>query len=665
MSEPFRGAGQSADFAEAFRVLFQAPAEAERICRALLARENTPPVQLLLAGALRLQGDFAGALAIARPLAQTSPRWPGAHFETGLALAGLERNADALDALRRTEQLGPLPGLHQAMGDVFWAMGDKLNAVLAYERSLGSGLPPEPLIHEATRALAQQNPAEAERLLRLQLARTPSDVLAQRLLAEIYSSQGRFEDAEPLLRGLLERVPTFTLGRYGLALVLFHQQKLAPALEQFDLLLSRDPRRLEYLGLKAETLARLGAFPESLACLEYLLEHHPNDAGSWDNYGHLLRTLGRRAECEVAYKRAIELRPTLGDAYWGLANLKTFKFEPDLVRAMRAQLDRLDFGPSEDRIALLFALGKALEDQRDFSDAFAAYDEGNRLRRAYLPHDRVANTKGVARARSLFTAPFFAARAHSGSAAPDPIFIVGMPRAGSTLVEQILSSHSAVEGTMELIELVAIAKRLGAARPYPECLSELSEPELRSLGEEYLERTRPFRKSDAPYFIDKLPNNFAHTGLIHLILPNARIVDVRRNPLACCVSNFKQHWATGQTFAYDLTDLGAYYRDYVKLMAHFDSVLPGRVHRVIYEELVADLEGETRRLLDACGLPFEEACLRFHENKRAVRTPSSEQVRQPIFTAGIDSWKPYEAWLEPLKTALGPTLELYPNAPPL
>lgn len=657
--------GPSADFAEAFRVLFEKPAEAERICRALLERETTPSVQLLLAGALRLQGNFAGALALARPLAQLTPNWPAAHFEAGLALAGLERNADALDAMRRVELLGAFPGLQRAFGDILWAMGDRSRADLAYSRHLAGGGPPEPLLHEATRAFAAQNPVEGERLLRLQLLRAPGDVMAQRILAELYSGQGRFDEAEPLLRACLERAPSFALGRYGLALVLFHQHKSAAAVEQLDLLLERDPRRLEYLRPKAEALARMGAFEESAACLEYLLQEHPNDAEGWDNYGHILRTLGRREECEAAYRRAIALRPTLGDAYWALANLKTFRFDADLVRAMREQLARPEFTTGDDRIAMLFALGKALEGERDFAGAFAAYDEGNRLRRSSLPHDRAANTEGVRRARTVFTAPFFAARAGNGSAAPDPIFIVGMPRAGSTLVEQILSSHSAVEGTMELIELVAIAKRLGADRPYPEMLSQLSAQDLRALGEEYLERTRPFRKTDAPYFIDKLPNNFAHAGLIHLILPNARIVDVRRNPLACCVSNFQQHWATGQTFAYDLTDLGAYYRDYVELMAHFDAVLPGRVHRVIYEKLVADLEGETRRLLDACELPFEDACLRFHENKRAVRTPSSEQVRQPIFTAGIDSWKPYDAWLGPLKTALGPTLDLYPTAPPL
>lgn len=657
--------GPVGDFAEAFRVLFEKPAEAERICRALLERETTPSAQLLLAGALRLQGDFAGALALARPLAQSTPNWPAAHFEAGLALAGLERNADALDAMRRVELLGAFPGVQRAIGDIFWAMGDRARADLAYGRHLAGGGPPEPLLHEATRAFAAQNPVEGERLLRLQLLRAPGDVMAQRILAELYSGQGRFDEAEPLLRACLERAPSFALGRYGLALVLFHQHKSAAAVEQFDLLLERDPRRLEYLRPKAEALARMGAFEESAACLEHLLQQYPNDAEGWDNYGHILRTLGRRDECEAAYKRAIALRPTLGDAYWALANLKTFRFDADLVRSMREQLARPEFSTGDDRIAMLFALGKALEGERDFAGAFAAYDEGNRLRRSYFPHDRAANTENVKRARAVFTAPFFAAHAGSGSAAADPIFIVGMPRAGSTLVEQILSSHSAVEGTMELIELVAIAKRLGADQPYPEMLTQLSAQDLRALGEEYLERTRPFRRTDAPYFIDKLPNNFAHTGLIQLILPNARIVDVRRNPLACCVSNFQQHWATGQTFAYDLTDLGAYYRDYVELMAHFDAVLPGRVHRVIYEKLVADLEGETRRLLDACGLPFEEGCLRFHENKRAVRTPSSEQVRQPIFTAGIDSWKPYDAWLEPLKTALGPTLDLYPIAPPL
>ncbi len=374
----------------------------------------------------------------------------------------------------------------------------------------------------------------------------PADVLALRLLAEVLSSVGRFDEAEPLLRLCLERTPGFTLARYGLAMVLFHDHRIPPALEQVEQLLAGDPKRLEYLNLKADALGRIGDFTSAAACLESIVGSYPNDANAWSNYGHILRALGRRADCETAYKRAIALKPEMGEAYWGLANLKTFQFQPSDIATMREQLQRIDF--REDKTPLLFALGKALEDQGNYEEAFAVYSQANAMRRARLPHDQEEQTAAARRARALFTPDFFAGRAGVGCSTNDPIFVVGMPRSGSTLVEQILASHSSVEGTMELIELLAIARRLGKGGEYPELLRDLPANSLRELGEEYLERTRVFRKSSAPRFIDKLPNNFTQVGFIHLILPNARIVDVRRHPLACCVSNFKQHWATGQNF---------------------------------------------------------------------------------------------------------------------
>ncbi|HQP21181.1 MAG TPA: sulfotransferase, partial [Phenylobacterium sp.] len=358
----------------------------------------------------------------------------------------------------------------------------------------------------------------------------------------------------------------------------------------------------------------------------------------------------------------------MGEAWWSLANLKTFRFEAGDLAAIRAQLARGDLA-DEDRFHLEFALGKALEDAGDYGASFAAYAQGNALRRKSLDYDAEETHRAMLRSRALFTPDFLAARAGQGCEAPDPIFILGLPRAGSTLIEQILASHSMIEGTMELPDIPAIAKRLGARKAkdqesaYPEVLAELSAEELRALGEEYLERTRGQRKLGRPLFIDKMPNNFAHVGLIRLILPNAKIIDARRHPLGCCFSGFKQHFARGQGFTYDLTDLGRYYADYVALMAHFDAVAPGRVHRVIYERMVADPESETRALLDYCGLPFEDACLRFYENDRAVRTASSEQVRRPIFTDGLDQWRNFEPWLDPLKAALGSVLEAYPDAP--
>ena len=653
---------QSNDLAEAFRLLHSEPARSEKLCRKALKQSDDPSARLLLAGALRLQGDNASAFEITRMIALDNPNWPGARYEYALSMAGLGRHAEALAELNKLAGVIELPGLWRAIGDQYWAMGDPGSAEQVYLRHLSAKVF-EPLVHQALTALQRRDAAEAERALSKQLALFPGDVLALRHLAELFSAADRYEEAEALLRAALERAPSFALGRYGLAMVLLHDHRLPPALEQVDVLLSNEPTRLEYLNLKAEILARLGEFEAAAACLETLLEAHPKQGGAWSAYGNVLRTLGRREDCEAAYKRAIELNSQVGEAYWGLANLKTFKFAPSDVADMREHLGGLR--PSDDRTALLFALAKAIEDEGDFEQAFGAYSEANAARRARHPHDRNEKSEETRRARAVFTARFFEDLKGAGVQARDPIFIVGMPRSGSTLVEQILASHSQVEGTMELIELMAMAKRLGRDGRYPEKLSEMTAQQLTALGQEYLDRARVFRKTSAPFFIDKMPNNFTQTGLIQLILPNARIVDVRRHPLACGLSNFKQHWATGQTFAYDLEDIGAFYAAYVELMAHFDAVLPGRVHRVIYEELVANPEGETRRLLEACGLPFEEACLRCYQNKPAVRTPRSEQVRRPINAAGLESWRSFEPWLGPLKRSLGPVLDAYPDAPPL
>jgi tetratricopeptide (TPR) repeat protein len=400
---------------------------------------------------------------------------------------------------------------------------------------------------------------------------------------------------------------------------------------------------------------------------EGLLGEHPAQAKMWMSYGHALRTTGRLPESVAAYRRAIALAPTLGEAYWSLANLKTFHFTEEDARAMRAVLGRTDLG-DEDRLHFEFSLGKMLEDEAAYEESFAHYAHGNALRRKSYPYSADENSDFVRRSKALFTAEFFASRSGSGCAVADPIFIIGLPRAGSTLLEQILASHSLVEGTMELPDVPRTAHELNArgreaGKAFPEILAELKPAELDALGASYIESTRVQRKTKAPFFIDKNPNNCQYVGLILLMLPNARVIDARRHPLACGFSCFKQHFARGQSFTYDLKDLGRYYRDYAELMAHFDRALPGRIHRVIYETLVADTEAEVRRLLAYCNLPFEEQCLRFYENERAVRTPSSEQVRQPIFQEALEHWRHYEPWLGPLKEALGPLLSRYPGVP--
>jgi tetratricopeptide (TPR) repeat protein len=384
----------------------------------------------------------------------------------------------------------------------------------------------------------------------------------------------------------------------------------------------------------------------------------------WASLGHVLRTIGRREQCVAAYRKAIALAPKFGEAYWNLANLKTLQITDPELESMCAQLENPDLG-AEDRIHFHFATGKALEDRDAFPESFRHYAEGNRLRRQTVRYNADDLTDLVRRSRALFTGAFFAERTGWGASSADPIFIVGLPRAGSTLVEQILASHSAVEGTMELPHITGIAKslaeRAGGPAKYPDVLAGMGDEEFRELGRAYLEGTRVQRKLGTPFFLDKMPNNFTHLGLIHLIMPNARIVDVRRHPLACGFSLFKHLFANGQYFSYSLEDIGRYYRDYVELMAHFDAALPGRVHRVIYESLVNDTESEVRRLLEYCRLPFEPSCLSFYENRRAISTPSSEQVRTPIFREALDHWRHYEPWLDPLKAQLGSLIDTYPS----
>ncbi|MBW8733917.1 MAG: sulfotransferase, partial [Asticcacaulis sp.] len=349
----------------------------------------------------------------------------------------------------------------------------------------------------------------------------------------------------------------------------------------------------------------------------------------------------------------------LGEVWWSLANLKTYRFSDADVAAMRRALEVPGLSDA-DRLHLDFALGKALEDRKDFAAAFSHYAAGNALRKASDRYDPDAITTFVDQSIALFTPDFFAARKGVGCEARDPVFILGMPRAGSTLVEQILSSHSKVEGTQELADMPFLARRGGR---YPAHLADLDAADFRKAGEEYLERTRVQRKTGRPMFIDKLPNNWAHVAFIHLILPNATIIDARRHPLACGFSNFKQHFARGQDFSYDLADMGRYYADYVRLMAHIDTVLPGRVHRTIHEHLLDRTESEIRALVSACGLDFEEATLRFFETDRAVRTPSSEQVRRPVNRDGAEAWQGFLPWLDPLTAALGPVLDAYPDVP--
>ena len=449
--------------------------------------------------------------------------------------------------------------------------------------------------------------------------------------------------------------PALAAAQLNLAMALYRSGEPRRALEPLDRLLRREPGSLAAHHLRAAARMAVGEAQAAIEDYRAVLAVRPGEAYVWLTLGHALKTVGRQAEAVAAYRESLRIAPHLGEAWWSLANLKTVRFAPADITAMRAQLARRDLG-EEDRTAFEFALAKALEDAGDFAAAFDHYRSGNQRRRARLPYDAEAHGAFVRRSIEVFTPAFFAGREGQGCADPDPIFIVGLPRSGSTLVEQILASHPAVEGADELPDLTAIARRLAGddAQSYPACLARLGGEELTALGQDYLERARPWRRLGRPLFVDKFPGNFLHIGLIRLILPRATIIDARRHPMACCLSAYKQLFAEGQAYSYDLADLGRYYRDYLAMMAHYDAVQPGAVHRVVYERLVADPEAEVRALLAHCGLGFEPQCLRFHETRRPVRTASSEQVRQPLFTDAVDHWRAFEPWLGALSEALGP-----------
>ena len=634
----------------------------------MAAREPLGTLEVALAHARRLlEREPALAAEQAAEILKIHADQPEALLLSGLALGRIGQGEEAIAALRRAVHFKPeLPEAWRALGDHYTALEMRAAADEAFAQHLRHSTH-DPKLMSAALALAENRIPEAEAQLREHLRRHPTDVLAIRMLAEVAARIGRTHDAETLLRRCVELAPGFRMARQNFAMILHRQNKWTEALKEVDGLLVDEPSNPGLRNLKAAVLGRIGEYEPSITLYRAVLQDYPRQPKVWMSLGHALKTANHNAEAIEAYRRCTELAPRFGEAWWSLANLKTFRFTEADLATMRAQLaGELD---NDDRFHFHFTLGKALEDAGDYAASFDHYARGNALRRKLVRHDADDNSAHVARSKKLFTREFFAARAGWGCASPDPVFIVGLPRSGSTLVEQILASHSQVEGTQELPDVTMIARMIANrtsradGKAYPRALEKYSAEELQALGERYLENTRIQRKTTRPFFIDKMPNNFAHTGLIHLMLPKAKIIDARRHPLGCCFSCFKQHFARGQTFTYELGEIGRYYRDYVELMSHFDAVLPGRVHRVFYEAMVDDTEGEIRRLLEYCGLPFEPGVLKFHENQRAVRTASSEQVRRPIFREGLDQWRHFEPWLEPLKQSLGDVLDDYPRVP--
>jgi len=515
----------------------------------------------------------------------------------------------------------------------------------------------DPEMVEIAAAMLANDLPQAEAGLRARLRAEPLDVAAIRLMAELAARIGRYRDSEALLRRALELAPGFTAARANLANVLYKQNRFGEAVTALEEVLEDDAANASHRNLMAVALGRIGDYDEALRLYEDLTATFTDHAKLWMSFGHILKTVGRLEESIAAYRHALASEPGLGEVWWSLANLKTVRFDDHDLAAMEHALG--DAGLSDDaRLHLHFALGKAYGERDVAAASFRHFTQGNAIRSTQLAYDPAATTAQVDQIIAVLTPDFLAGRTGQGDPSPDPVFIIGLPRAGSTLVEQILSSHSEVEGTMELPDIPAMAMREaraagGEARGWLAALAQLPRERLAELGALYLERTRVQRKTGKPRFIDKLPNNWAYVGLIHSILPNAKIIDARRHPLDCCFSNFRQHYAKGQGFSYALDHIGRYYADYVRAMDHYDLVLPGRIHRVIHEELLDDPESVVRDLLDHLGLPFEAACLDFHRNTRAVRTASSEQVRRPINRDGVGLWRPYEEWLGPLRDALG------------
>jgi predicted Zn-dependent protease len=635
------------------------PAEAERQARAILEAEpGQPAAVVLLAAARRRLGAPGEAIAILTGLARNRPTDPIPHYELGVTLAALGRTQLAIAALRQAVALrpdmGPAWGL---LGDQLFGAGDRAAADTAYGRYFKAP-PADPGLAEAVRAITRGQADAAEPLLERRLEVWPGDIVAVGLLADCLRGRGAYPQAIATLRRILERHPGCTAARFTLADSLHKAGALgAELLDHLGQVIAAEPANAKAFGLLGMVRLDLNDAAGAVAAFRAALTHAPRDPHFWVALGGALKYAGWPGEAQAAYRQAIAIAPGHGEAWFRLSDLKSYAFSPEEIAAMGAALQRPQTD-AESRSRIHYALAKARGDAGDAAAAFGHYAEGAALQRSLSTYDPAPEQAMLERGRRLYTRAFFAARSDGGSPDPAPIFVVGMPRAGSTLVEQILASHPEVEGTQELSIIPQAVMRLTgeAASSYPGRLEGLSADERRALGDEVVAAAAIHRRMGRPRFIDKQPANFQHIGLIHLILPNARIIDIRRHPMASGFAMFKQHFGRGRHFSYDLVDIGEYYRRYLETMRLYDKALPGRTHRLIYEDLVDDTEVEIRRLLDYCGLPFAEACLRFHETRREIITPSAEQVRRPIFRDALEEWRAYAPWLAPLQVALGPAL---------
>ena len=611
----------------------------------------------LMAVAQRMRRDIPAALGTLEVLEVFHPRYPRLFQERGHCHVFRRDAAAATAAFERAVQLNPaLPASWKALQGLYGMAKRAADVERAGQHIVAlAGLPPE--VVTARSMLMDGDIEEAEALIRRFLMQHGEHVEGMRVLANIATGNEYPLDAEILLEAVLAKAPDYHAARYDYVLALVDLHKHGKAREQAEQLLAVDPGSPPARVTLASVLLSLGELDESVTRFRALVEEFPRDAEIAQSLGHALKTLGRQEEAVDAYRSAALVRSGFGEPFWSLANLKTYRFTEEEIARMRA-LESQAGVQAEDRQHLCFALGKALEDRAEYADSFTYYERGNAIKKSQSRYRAPMHERSAKRLRETCSREFFEARQGWGCDSPAPIFVVGMPRAGSTLLEQILASHAEVEGTTELANVPRLVSNLSGRdrlgdTPYPRVLLDLSEEQFRRFGEEYLRDTLDYR-SGKPRFIDKMPNNFRNIGLIHLMLPNARIIDARRDAMDCCFSNFKQLYARGHQFAYSQEDIGRYYSAYVEMMEHWDTVLPGRVLRVDHDDVLADLEGSVRRILDYCGLPFEQACLEFHKTERRVHTASSEQVRRPINRDGVDQWKPYSAWLGPLREALGP-----------
>lgn len=641
------------------------PAGVRARARALLAQApDSRSLALLLAAASLKLGDAAAAIAALEPWVAREPRSAVLRLEMGRAYRAAGRAADAVAALREAVALdAALAKAWRELAELSFATGDEPGgdaAYLQYSRLLKS---PAELAGPMT-ALAAGRLDAADQLLERRLAGSPGDSLAWRLRGDVAMRRQRYADAEGFFARCLETAPGDAGARCGLASALHELNRSEEALPLLDRLLTCEPDRALYLEHKAKALRQLLRNDEAMALLRQAVARHPDGASLLLLYGHILREEGEIAAAIEIYRRVTALSPGAGTAWWCLANTKTYSFTDTELADMRQLLDS-GGATGTDRVHLEFALGKALEDRAEYEESFRHYSSGNTLHRGTFAYRALAVERTAQRLCETVTPEFIGQRQGWGSNRIDPIFIVGLPRSGSTLLEQVLASHPQVEGTHELPEIPGIAATLifqqdsdGTAVSNP--LTSLTAAEVTAFADRYLARCQRYRKSGSARFTDKQLGNFRNAALIHLMFPRAAIIDIRRHPMASCFACYKQHFSHLVPFCYDLGEIAHYYRDYVRLMDHIDAVLPGRVHRVYYERLVVDPEGEVRKLLDYCGLPFEPVCLQFHTNKRAVRTISSEQVRRPIYKDSLEQWRHYEPWLGPLRDALGDLVDTYP-----